>query len=300
MNHAFLIGAYQNPEYLKSLINSLDSSRSDIYVHINRLNVSEFESLILSYAGKKNVHFYYDISVKWGGVSLLETMKLLLNEARKNPENAFFHFLTGQDALVKPLNELFSFFEKNKEKNFIHAHNSLEQLNNKELYNDFFYDRYRLFHFYDNLDYRSHGVQYYLGRALTKFLKHIGIRKKIPFKTLYRCSSWFSINVAAVDEMLLFLNNPKKFNMLRHTFAPDEMFIASVLLNSDCPERFNIVNDSLRFLKFPPSGNGSPKILVETDFDEIVNSNAFFARKIDPKKSSKLIEKLNECIHSET
>ena len=94
MNHAFLIGAYQNPEYLKSLINSLDSSRSDIYVHINRLNVSEFESLILSYAEKKNVHFYYDISVKWGGVSLLETMKLLLNKARKNPENAFFHFLT--------------------------------------------------------------------------------------------------------------------------------------------------------------------------------------------------------------
>ena len=40
--HAFLIGAFKNPDYLLELIDSLDSPRSTFYIHVNLYNESEF------------------------------------------------------------------------------------------------------------------------------------------------------------------------------------------------------------------------------------------------------------------
>lgn len=49
MKHAFLIGAYKNPLYLESLINSLDSEKSNIYVHVNAESWIQFKYLATKY-----------------------------------------------------------------------------------------------------------------------------------------------------------------------------------------------------------------------------------------------------------
>ena len=45
MKNAFLIGAYINPEYVDSLISSLRSQRSNVYIHVNK---SYFNKLIFN------------------------------------------------------------------------------------------------------------------------------------------------------------------------------------------------------------------------------------------------------------
>lgn len=65
--HAFLIGAYKNPNYLKGLILSLNSPSSNIYVHINRHNFMEFKEIINFFEKYDNIHFYSAVKVKWGG-----------------------------------------------------------------------------------------------------------------------------------------------------------------------------------------------------------------------------------------
>lgn len=77
MKHAFLIGAYKNPDYLKSLIFSLLSENSNIYVHINKYNESQFVGLKQYFSSYDNVSFYSQINVQWGGITFLESIELM-------------------------------------------------------------------------------------------------------------------------------------------------------------------------------------------------------------------------------
>ena len=288
--HAFLIGAYQNPEYLKHFILSLNGDRSNFYIHINKANLSAFEELKKFFKQYPNVCFVPSIKIRWGGITLLKSMDIMMSKALDNPENEFFHFLTGQDILIKPLKELYVFFDENADKNFILAHNQPSELDS-DLYNHFFYQRYSQFHFYDYLDYRSRKFQYYIGRAITKILTAIIGPRKPVFANLIRCSSWFSINRIAAERIVDFLHKKGCYRWLGFSFAPDEMFVASLLCNCSDSKVFNLQHDNLRIIKFPRSGgDGSPNVLTECDYQDLKISNAFFARKIDPKKSSKLIE----------
>lgn len=64
--HAFLIGAYKNPEYLKMLVNSLRSERSNIYIHINPLYINDFKDLISFYDAVDDVKIISTQKVRWG------------------------------------------------------------------------------------------------------------------------------------------------------------------------------------------------------------------------------------------
>lgn len=112
--HAFLIGAYKNPNYLKGLILSLNSPSSNIYVHINRYNFMEFKEIINFFKKHDNIHFYSAVKVKWGGSSLLDSVTYLVGKSLEDSENQYFHLMTGQDILIRPLNELFDFFYRIK------------------------------------------------------------------------------------------------------------------------------------------------------------------------------------------
>lgn len=65
--HAFLIGVYQNPDYASSLVESLRGDRSNIYVHINPLYMSDFRGFLEKYANESDVKVISSQPVKWGG-----------------------------------------------------------------------------------------------------------------------------------------------------------------------------------------------------------------------------------------
>ena len=46
MKQAFLLGVYKNPEYVRQLILSLSSDKTNIYVHINKDNYETFLDVI--------------------------------------------------------------------------------------------------------------------------------------------------------------------------------------------------------------------------------------------------------------
>ena len=111
--HAFLLGVYINPNYTDAIINQLLSDKTNIYIHVNDLNWAEFLPLAKKYESFNNVVFLHDIKVLWGGSTLLQSVMCMLNKALENKENTYFHLITGQDILIKPLEEFFNFFEGN-------------------------------------------------------------------------------------------------------------------------------------------------------------------------------------------
>lgn len=70
--HAFLIGAYKNPEYLKMLVNSLRGERSNIYIHINPLYINGFNDFISFYDAVDDVTTISTQKVRWGGCYILK------------------------------------------------------------------------------------------------------------------------------------------------------------------------------------------------------------------------------------
>lgn len=272
--HAFLIGAYKNPNYLKGLILSLNSPSSNIYVHINRYNFMEFKEIINFFKKHDNIHFYSAVKVKWGGSSLLDSVTYLVGKSLEDSENQYFHLMTGQDILIRPLNELFDFFLQNKGVNFL----SFERLPGCEM------DRYLLYHLYDVLNVRHNKLTYLCETAVVKLQKLFNVKRTPVCNEMYWGSGWWSLQRDALEYLFKIKNKYRKY--IKNTFAPDEMIYQTILLNAE--NKFNVVNDNLRYMIW--DGNSGPRTLGQNDYESIVNSNCFFARKVEPEISGDLIK----------
>lgn len=68
--HAFMIGCYKCPDYLEEFVATLDGPRSNFYIHVNKENFEEFESLRIKMKNRKNIHFVPSIKVIWGDDSI--------------------------------------------------------------------------------------------------------------------------------------------------------------------------------------------------------------------------------------
>jgi hypothetical protein len=95
-----------------------------------------------------------------------------------------------------------------------------------------------------------------------------------------------------------YLNNFIHENMniveyFNQTWCPEESIVQTILVNSG---KFMLLSDNKIFDDYLHTRNGSPRILTEEDFDRLKNGDYFFARKIDPIKSSKLLDMLDTSV----
>lgn len=106
-----------------------------------------------------------------------------MEKSLKDPENQYFHLITGQDILIRPLNELFDFFRKNKGVNFL----SFEKLLRYEMY------RYTLYHLYDIFNVPSSKLTYLCETAVVKLQKIFNVKRKQVSNKIYWGSGWWSL-----------------------------------------------------------------------------------------------------------
>ena len=282
MKHAFMIGAFQNPEYLKKLVTSLESESSNIYIHINKRNEREFIDFSEWCKLKNNVHFYCEVKINWGGHSMMQSQLFLMKEALKDPQNEVFHFITGQDMLVRPIEELINYCQQDK-RNFIHY----EKFPAK---GGIDWSRYDYFWTFEFINYRSGLLAKIIVKGLVLAQKLLHIKRKRPdFEYPMYGSSWWSLRRDAVRTIVDYCCNEKNWRIIKYSCAPDEFYYQSILYNS--PLRDSMAGFNLTYLEW--DGGTGPKILTEKDFDKIKASNLFFARKVIPGKSDKLIEMIN-------
>lgn len=283
--HAFLIGVYQNPEYTSTLIELLRGERSNIYVHINPFYIDRFNQFIERYSNEKTVKIIHTQPIKWGGGGLLDSILDLLEFAIQDESNSFFHMLTGQDILIKPLSELYQFFDENSESNFLSYGKDLLGDTSKGYLSGV--NRSQYYHLFDKLNYRENILHRQVEKYFVKMQQLFHIKREWPFNNYYQGSGWFSFNRTAVLEIMRYLRVNHK--IVKYTFAPDEIIFQSILLNSE--NNYHVVNNNLRFILWDNQGEvGSPVILTEEHYGQIKESHCFFARKIHPEKSKLLIE----------
>ena len=116
MKNAFLILAHNEFEVLRRLVEALDDSRNDIYIHFDR-KVDTIPDLNTEYAGLTILK--HRVSVNWGAPSMLEAEYALFETAVARGSYQYYHLLSGVDLPIKSQDYIHGFLDRNDGKEFI-------------------------------------------------------------------------------------------------------------------------------------------------------------------------------------
>jgi hypothetical protein len=95
-----------------------------------------------------------------------------------------------------------------------------------------------------------------------------------------------------VDHVLRFLDeHPDYRGYHEHTVCPDELFFQTILVGTGFAEAHEVVDDSLRFMRWPEGANG-PRTLTIDDLPAMLDSSDLFARKFDATADAGVLDRL--------
>lgn len=269
MKHAYLIIVHNEPDLLKNLISLLDDERNDIYIHYDS-KLKELPSLHTEYSNLYIIDKRID--VHWADFSLVEVEFELMQQAYKNGDYDYFHFLSGVDMPLKTQDYIYNFFKENNGKEFIDyclADVSAEM------------DRkMKLWHLFPSDFKNSRSFSFVTRMIRAMFIRIqllLGIRrnKHIDFR---KGSQWVSITSDFVRYLLERKHEIKK--TYTHTFCPDEVVMQTMCWNSPFRNRLYDISINYRgHMRMIDWGRGRPYVWRDEDYDELMGSDRLFARK---------------------
>ena len=289
MKHAFLIMAHHQEPVLKALLKALDNERVDIFIHIDKksnIDISELKKC----AGVSNLYFTERVAVSWGGYSTILAEYMLIRDAIEKGVYDYYHFLTGQDFLLKPIDRILDEFE-GKEENYICFKDEA----------DAHVDRLKYYYFFQNKVGRNRkGMLYVFQRAIRKAQKLVRFSRKLPDEIGFG-SAYFDITKDFANYIVEHFNKWQK--VFKYTYIADELFIQSMYLeykrttacrlSSMCSHDIGTVHRADAAINRAIDWKrGNPYIWKADDFEFLRNSNLMFVRKIDETESSGLMRLL--------
>ena len=283
--HAYLIMIHNDFYIFQRLIKLLDDKRNDIYVHVDKkvkkFDFQKYKDMIK----KSNIYYTKRINVKWGDFSQIRCELLLMETAYKNNKYEYYHLLSGVDLPLKNQNIIHDFFDKNKY-NYIAFcdYNKIDEL---------VLERVRYYHIFTN-NLRVNNFFTKLHYKLVSYQRKLNIyrNKNVEYR---KGANWFSIR----DDLVRYvLSNKKKINKLfKYSYCADELFLQTLVYNSDFIDTVFKGNDEYDSIKRCIDWNrGSPYTFMIDDYDMLINSNYFFARKFSSKVDKKIIDKVYSTV----
>lgn len=289
MTHAILILAHKNPEMFVPLIEYFKQECA-VYIHYDRNALLTEKEVTRLHSFPQVKGLYRQFSVHWGGYSVLQAELFLLQQAYNDGFADYYHVISGQDYPIKPFHVFLDFFE---------SHPMLDFMEYKAYpvtgWDNSFFDRFRYTYFYDMIDGRSPQGKAFMGKAVQLQAQYGVAQEPLPyFPVIYKGSQWMSLSSDAVSFLLTYTRTHPQFcHWIERTFAPEESYIQTVLVNL---RGGSVVNDNLRFILWTGENGNNPSNLSIQHWDQIVESNAIFARKMEPPYCTELIRMIDETI----
>lgn len=292
--HAYLIMAHNQFSYLKQLMKSLDDPRNDLYIHIDQkaaFNDHEFLTKEILFS---SVTFIKQRNVKWAAYSgILCEMDLLKEASSKEPYD-YYHLLSGADMVLKPQDEIHHFFDQNKGSEFVAF--DAEELEEQYL------DRIKYYYFFQDVYGRNRKNVFLLGLfAMDKvllFLQKLLMINRIKREELLfqKGANWFSIT----HEFALYVLQQAEWvaKIFRYSLSGDELFLQTILINSDFKanlfDKESLKNNpNMRLIDW---NRGKPYTWRIEDQDILMNTDMFFARKVDPDVDHEIIHFIERTV----
>jgi len=291
--HAYLILAHTNKNQLSTLLSLIDDERNDIYVHIDAkagFGPSEFEGC----CKHSQLTFIKREKLSWGGVSLVRAEMNLLKAATES-SHSYYHLLSGMDLPIKPLDEIFRFFEENEGKEFLDCWKMKEHTLKRVKYYTLFPEGNRFF------------LTNWLNHLFKAILEALGIEmnKGVVFR---QASQWFSIT----ENFARYIVDNAEWveKTFGHACLCDEIVVPTLLERSPYKDNIYLKDETVNHAI--TSGNmrlidwsrgesiRHPWVFTTADYDFLRQAPQFWARKFDERVDSEIIDRIASMVsHSQ-
>lgn len=286
---AILIMYHNDYNILEKLLKQIDNKYFDIYLHVDK-KVKKFDfEKTKKLLQKSNIFFVKRLNVKWSTFSQIECELNLLKESTKN-NYSYYHLISGNDLLLKDSNEIYDFFTKQKEKEFI-AYTNLESISEQEL------ERIKYYHILNKNRRHQNKIIRILSTKI--YYKLVSIQKKMKINRLKNVNlqfrkgaNWFSITNNLAKYVLT--KEKEIHKIYKYSNCADELFLQTIAYNSEFKE--NIYHESpdehQNIKRHIDWKRGEPYTFKIEDYEELFRSNCFFARKFSSETDAEIIDKL--------
>ena len=297
MKHGFLITAYRDFDALQGLFEQI-SNLSDAYIFINidgrnKALIAKTKNYLLTI---NNPRIYLQTQVvRWGSYEHMDVF-MQLAQLALNSGCEYFHTITGQCRIIKPISEFEDFFKQNQGKSYIQYFGLPDE--NWNGIGEPRLDRIKYYQLHDLLDARKWGIFFVgINTIFIQIQKWIRV-DRLKARKYYGGIVYFSINKVAMTYLL------SKWHIIEHefrlTFCCEETAPQTILLNAPESIRKTLVNFDLRFILWATQYGENPGLLDESNLQQILESNYLFARKFDSRYSKSLIKKLDQLVRKTT
>jgi 16S RNA G1207 methylase RsmC len=246
-----------------------------LFVHLDRkhkLNKDERERLE-SYPQVVKVYQKYD--VRWGGFNMLRCEMFILKEVLKLCDADYLHLISGQDYPIMPLGDFLQFFEQYKDKDCL-RYTHLPHIG----WEGNTFSRLQYYYPYDLYCDRN-WARYKVGKFLS-FQKRIKIKRSLPkqFDHFYGSSQWFSITRETAKMILNYTHrHPSFYRRMWMTFAPEETYVATVVVN--LKKGKNVLFTNFRYVRMKYENGNCPANLGKEHLVHLLKNKYAFVRKIE-------------------
>lgn len=301
MRIAYIILAHKYPEQLVRLISTLKTDDVSFFIHIDK-NVDSkiFQQIFTELKAFPNVSFLKRYKSTWG--TFLLTKAILEGIKSIVETGTYFDYvihLSGQDYLLKSNEQIKSFLQENKGREFI-EHFPLPckkwkggGLRRVEYWHIRWKDEYYCIP--EEREFKSPIASLLYSFLIWLFPKKRKFPEEFP---LYGGSAFWCLTGECVKWINDFVKqNPKFVNHFNYTYCSDELFYQTIILNS--PFKDKVINEHLRYIDWGNNVNAyNPRILDKNDFDKIRESGKLFARKFDMTIDRDILDMIDEMILS--
>jgi hypothetical protein len=280
MKIGILILAHNHLEQLKLLVDIL---KTDFYLFIHIDAKSDLPEDCFS--SEPNVWVIKKYKVYWGSNNqILSSLELFKMAYAQHCD--YYMFISGQDFPAMLNHEIISEIEKNPQTNYL----DYGRLPRKRWLLQGGFDRMQLY--WENLNDPKNvtKLNHFCGLC-REIQKRLHLRRKLlPGITYYGGVNWANLSKETLTYILNYLEeHPEYLKSFRHTRTADEIWLQTIVINS--PFREKTINDPRRYADWY-KGPEFPRTLRIDNYDDIIHSDAFFARKFDTNVDADILEKM--------
>lgn len=285
--HAYLIIAHNEPLLLKTLVSLIDDERNDIFIFIDgKVNINIFKDVKTC---KSNLIYTKRCNNYWGGVSQIETEYILFETAAKTGHYAYYHLLSGVDLPLKSQDYIHDMCRRLNGIEFVGVVSAEKEIERRTRYYYILQKHFRCSNFYQKLLVKIPQKGFVKIQQLLHVKRSCDVEMKMG-------PQWVSIT----DDFCRYLISKKNeiLHMFNHTFLCDEIFIPTILWNSQFRANiYDLDNQYHSCLRKIDWQRGHPYLWRYSDVDELLDNNEdyWFARKFTYKET-KLINAISKTV----
>ena len=300
MKIAYLISTFTDPQHLSRLIKALDGADVHFFIHVDaKVDIRPFDELTKG----DNVHYLSDrVNVYWGTYSQVEfQMRMIQAALDLSVRFDRLFMLSGQDYPLWSNGQIRDYLSQCGEHELISGicldTEEVEE-SKKRIY--------RLFRPQTDIRWLSAKANDWLSKALRKFCKLTGMRKKLWMEVdgkqwhLFKGSDYFCLSHdLAAYVVRTWQEQPAIHQYFKTSFAPSETCIPTIVFNNPTYAALADLHTgdytTLKALTFLHYIDYVPVIRIwnDADFDELVNSGKMFARKFTTADSTPLLDRID-------